>query len=223
MSERSSRRDALAPLAAIVLATGCAKAGRPEANPETAKQLAATMVKQVPMPAGVPDCKLEETIGGATLTFRTLLQIAGEPIPNDAEHADWINPTSFDHPAARALAEPTTDATLRRQAAAELVGAPFYFVYKVDNMSAPIAGGRRETSRGSVGMRAIKYDRAGRATCVVVYNVKNTRSKAEWAMDEIEKHAILDPKVVQAMRDDLHEQQILAVQRMGLPVPPPSS
>jgi hypothetical protein len=223
MSERSSRRDALAGCVVALALTACGKqTKKPEADPDQAKKLAAAIADHVPLPTAVPTCKAEETIGGATMTFRTALQIAGASIPNELELAEWVNAPTLDHPSARALADTGTDETHRRQAAAELLGAPFYFVYKVDTMSAPIPAGRHEASRGYVGMRGIKYDQHGAPVCVVIYVVKNTRSKAEWAMDEVEKHAVLDPKVIEAMREDLQQQQMRAIQSQGLPIPPPS-
>ena len=221
MSERSSLRDAFMLAAAVLAAAGC-KAKKLEADPARAKDLAAAMIKNIPVPAAVPDCKPGEATGSATMTFRTLMQLAGNELSKEHELDDWVNPTNLDHPSARALVDATTDDARRRQAAGELTNAPSYFIYKVDAMSAPIAAGRREAARGFVAMRDIKYDAKGMPVCVVIYQVKNTRSKAEWAMDQIEKKAVVDPAVVQALRDDMHEQQMRAIEKYGLPIPPPS-
>ena len=63
--------------------------------------------------------------GGATMTWRTLLVLAGAPIAKDPEHAEWINPPELDAPAARTLVDPKADPTAARQAAAALLAAPF--------------------------------------------------------------------------------------------------
>src|SRR5690606_32517886 len=142
MSERSSRRErperpgqrdlavALACIAAAATTAGaCGKSGpkKPEADPAEVKKLAATMLRQVPTPAAASECTEADFDGGATMTWRTLTLLGGGKPPARPEDEDWINPAGLDVPAARTLLEPK-DKTAARQAAAELLAAPFWIV-----------------------------------------------------------------------------------------------
>src|ERR1700733_11423460 len=130
----------------------------PEADPGKVVALAKEMIAHVPAPAGVRNCKPDELVG-TSLTQLTLLKIAKATINTDTIHAEWINPPQLDAPAARVLADPNSDPTAARQAAAELLAAPFYVVYRVDSVNAPIAVEVKDPKIGTVGARAIRYDK----------------------------------------------------------------
>ena len=121
------------------------------------------------------------------MTLRTVLQLAGEPVPDEPERADWINPPELDAPAARILVDRGRRPSCARQAAAELLAAPSYVVYRVDMVNAPIALGSRSSSAARSAMRAIGYDKRGTPTCVHVFIVQNDKAKSEWAMDQSDK------------------------------------
>lgn len=218
MSERSSRRSWLA-FAVLAAACGpaCGKTAtkpKPTADPDKVRALAVAMDKNMPTPGAVPPCKTDQ-LGGATMTFRTVEQLAGITMPKDPEHATWINPPQMDVPAARALADGATgDAA--REAAGELLSAPFYTVYRVDMVNAPIALGLKELKIGTIGLRIIRYDKAGNAVCVLPFYFQNDKAKSDWAISQSDK-VIIDPAVAKAMRDDLVEQYLKLVPRNVVP------
>ena len=136
------------------------------------------------------------------MTHNTLLKIAGQPLAKDPEHADWVNPPALDHTAARTLADPTADPKLARQAAAELLQAPFYLVYRIDNVDAPVAIGVKELKIGTIGARLIRYAKTGRVDCARVFYWQNTPAKNAWAIEKSDR-AFIEPGVAKAMQDDL--------------------
>ncbi len=212
MSARSSVLELVAIAAA---AAACAKTPKPEADPAKIEVLARSMINNTPMPAAVPPCKPEQLAAAFPMTQRTVLQLAKLPIPGEPERADWINPVELDAPSARLLVD-GTDPTLRRQAAAELLAARSYVVYRVDMVNAPLALLVKELKRGGVGMRAIGYDKRGEATCVDVFIVQQDKQKSEWAMDQSNK-ALVDPAVAKVLRDDLKDQLLKKVAARNAP------
>ena len=174
---------------------------KPTADPAKVHALAVEMVKNVPAMAAVPECEDAQLAGGATMTYRTVQELAGEKIPNDPEHAAWINPPALDAPGARKLAGGAAD----REAAGELLAAPFYVVYRVDMVNAPVALAIKELKIGTVGVRVIRYDKAGRAICERPFYFQNDQAKSDWAIAH-STHVMIDPEVAEAMRVDLAEQ-----------------
>jgi hypothetical protein len=217
-----SARSFALELVALAAALGaCAKtAKRPEADPAKVEALATAMINNTPMPAAVPACTPASFAAAVPMTQRTVLQLAKMPISAEPERADWINPTEIDAPSARLLVD-SADTIVRRQAAAELLAAKSYMVYRVDMVNAPIALMVKELKRGGVGMRAIGYDKRGEPTCVTVFIVQQDKQKSEWAMDQSNK-AFIDPKVAQVLRDDLKEQLLERVAEMTTPPAPPA-
>jgi hypothetical protein len=214
MSGRSSRHSRLPALIILtVTALGCGKKakGKPEADPAKVKALAEKMAMNPPSPGGVPVCKPGELTGGAAMTHTTLLRLAGHALEAKPEHADWINPAVLDHPAARLLADGKADAKALRQAAAELLAAPFFVDYRVDNVDAPLALAIKEPKPGFVHARAIRFA-AGKPTCATVFYGRNTDEKTAWAIS-VSDRAVIDPAVAQAMRDDLAAEYVKAVPR----------
>jgi hypothetical protein len=219
MSGRSSRRElrvaattvaATAAAACATLALGCGKsaAKKPEADPATVKALAATMAGEVPTPAAVPDCTPADLDGGAPLTFRTLMLLGDKKIdPMRPEEAEWINPPALDAPAARTLVAPAASATAARQAAAELLAAPFWVVYKIDNVNAPMALGVKELKIGTIGTRVIRYEKTGHPSCVLVFFFQNDKAVSDDAIAKSDR-ALMDPEIAQLLRDDLAAQWI---------------
>jgi len=198
MSGRSSLRSALLLLAAC----GHSAPKQPEADPAAVKALAKKMADSVPAPAAVRLCTKADYQGIPTVTFRTVLQLAGEPLHADPEHADWINPPGLESDAMHAVA------TGDRHAAASLLAAPGWLVYKVDMVNAPIALGVKELKIGTIGARAIRYStKTGLPDCVEVFYFQNDQAKSDWAISKSDR-AIIDPAVAKAMRDDLTAQYL---------------
>lgn len=215
MSGRSSRRSALL----LVVAAACSsKPSAPEADPAKVQALAVTMVDQMP-PPGIRVCEPTEVIGGATLTTPTLLALAQQKIPADPEFREWVNPADLDSPAARTLIDPAAKPADKRRAAAELLAAPFYLVYRVDLVNAPMALAVKELKRGTVGARAIRYDRTGKVACARVFVWQNDKAKSEWAIQQSDR-AQIDPEIAKALQDDLRAEMLKRVS--ALPLPPPT-
>jgi hypothetical protein len=215
MSGRSSTRSARVGLAGAALLLGaCGKAApppAPEADPAQVTQLANAMLANAPTMGAVPPCKDGELRGGASLTHNTLLRLGGKTLAADPEHADWINPPELDAPAFHTLIEGGAS-TAARQAAAAVLAAPFYVVYRLDNVDAPLALGVKELKIGTIGARAIRYDRRGLPTCVVVFFFQNDKELSKKAIAESDK-TLVDPAVVMALRADLRAQYLASVPR----------
>jgi len=188
-----------------VLVVACGKKAdapkKPTADPAKVHALAAEMIKNVPAMGAVPQCEDSQLGGGATMTYRTVEQLGGEKISPDPEHAAWINPPQLDSPAARKLADGADD----HEAAAELLAAPFYVVYRVEMVNAPIALAVKELKIGTVGTRIIRYDKAGRAVCARAWYFQNDQAKSDWAIEH-STHTLIDPEIAEAMRQDLAQQ-----------------
>jgi hypothetical protein len=203
-------------LAGCLATTACSTTHKPEADPDRLTKLMKAMDKNTPAPGGAPDCTPEQMIGGATLTQVTLLKIAHEPANPGPEREDWINPAELDSPAARELIDPAVDDTTRRQAAYELLSAPFFLVYRIDLVDAPMAIGIKDLKRGTIGARALRFDRHGDIVCLKVLTFQNTLARSDWAIVK-SNLAVMDPKIVAALRDDLRDQLFKHVQGLGRP------
>jgi hypothetical protein len=218
-----SARSSLHKLAPLLAAAGLAAAGPgcgskpPEADPAVFTAIANTMVKNVPL-IGAPECTGEQVIGGATMTVRTLLQIAKQSIDDRPERQEYVNPPELDAPAARVLADEKASQTAKRRAAAELATAPFYLVYLIDNVDAPMALGIKELKRGGGGGRAIKYDRAGNLQCIRVFVWQNDKQLSDAAIAKSDRPTI-DPAISQQLRDDLRVQLLKRIAALGAPPP----
>lgn len=212
MPARSSRHSVT--LLALVLAAACGKSGsreptKPEADPAQVKALAAQMAKNVPTPAAARECTVDDLRGGATMTFRTLMQLGEQKLSESPEESAWINPVELDVPAARALAEPPKDAKPKaaRHAAAELLAAPFWVAYKVDLVNAPMALGVKELKIGTIHTRVIRYEKTGVPGCVLIFNFQNDRAVSDKAIEMSDKPNI-DPAVAKVLREDLVAQYL---------------
>ena len=214
MLARSFVRDLAPALAAIACA--CNSNHKPEADPARLVPLVKTIDKNTPTPGAAPDCTPDQMIGGATMTQVSLLKIEGEPANPGPEREDWINPTELDSPAVREVIDPATDETTRRQAAYELLSAPFYLIYRIDIVDAPMAIGVKDLKRGTVGARVLRYDREGERVCIKVLTFQNSLAKSDWAILK-SNLAVMDPKVSAALRDDLRSELIKHVRALGRP------
>ena len=214
MSGRSFARDLA--LVAAALAAACTSKHKPEADPARLEPIMKAMDKNTRGPGGAPVCKPDQLIGGASMTQLTLLKIGHDTANPGPEREDWINPAELDSPAARELIDPASDETKKRQAAYELLTAPFFVVYRIDLVDAPMALGMKDLRRGYVGARALRYDRAGNIVCVRVLVVPNTLEKSDWAILKSNLPSI-DPKVAQELRDDLRAQLLRYVAALGRP------
>ena len=202
MSGRSSRRSL------VLLVIACCGKSAPEADPGKITKLASKMMREVPTPAATRECTPADLTGGTTMTFRTLTLLAGGlPAVNKPEEADWINPAELDAPAARVLATPASSERAARQAAAQLLAAPFFVVYKVDLVNAPMALGVKELKTGNVGTRVIRYEKTGLPSCVQVFVFENDHAVSDAAIEKSDQ-ANMDPAISKLLRDDLAVQYI---------------
>jgi hypothetical protein len=218
MSARSSRRE-LAPVLLAVglgLGLGCSSRG-PQGDPAAFAALASTMVTNVPTP-GAPACTGAQVLGGATMTMRTLLQIARRPIQDVPERREFVNPPQLDVPAARVLLDAKASEGDRRRAAAELATAPFYLVYIIDHIDVPMALGFKELKLGIAGGRALRYDKQGQLQCVRVFSWHNDKQVSDDAIARSNK-AVIDPAVAKQLQDDLTAQLLKRVAALGAPPP----
>ena len=215
MLARSSVRDLAVALAAVA-AAACNSNHKPEADPARLVPLVKTIDKNTPTPGAAPDCTPDQMIGGATMTQVSLLKIEGEPANPGPEREDWINPTELDSPAVREVIDPATDETVKRQAAYELLSAPFYLIYRIDIVDAPMAIGLKDLKRGTVGARVLRYDHEGELVCIKVLTFQNSLAKSDWAILK-SNLAVMDPKVSAALRDDLRSELLKHVRALGRP------
>jgi hypothetical protein len=208
MSGRSSRRDLIVVAALVVSACGKSSAPKkPEADPAQVKTLAAKMAREVPTPAAVRDCTPDDLTGGATMTFRTLMVLGDQKLSDQPVEAAWINPPELDAPAVRTLVDPATKPLAARQAAAQLLAAPFWVAYKIDMVNAPLALGVKELKQGTVGTRVIRYEKTGIPSCALVFFFQNDKAVSDDAIARTDK-AVVDPAVAKMLRDDLIAQWI---------------
>ncbi|MBX3159618.1 MAG: hypothetical protein KF773_26850 [Deltaproteobacteria bacterium] len=230
MWEPSSRADRIAWLLLVGLVGACSKSEdgapavqkKPTADPAAAQKLAEAMRKNDPMPAAARECTPEDYQGVMTLTYPSVVKLAGQPVARDQhENADWINPYDLDHPSVRTLLDRGADATARGEAAAELLAAPSYLVYRVDLVDVGLVFEIKDLKRGIVGARSIKYDRNARLVCVSTFTFKNTKKVSEWGMDEAEKGGVrVNKVVVDKLREDLRLRYLRRLLKLGMPLPP---
>ena len=219
MLGRSSLRElAAAGVLASIAAGASACRKPPEADPQKTVKLAQAMVRNVPVPGAARDCTPSELQHGATMTMRTLYMLAELEIPDIAGLNAWINPTELDSPAATALVDDNAGEKAKRQAAAELLAAPYYLIYRVDHVAAPLALGVKEFKRGSVGARALHYDKKGELVCLLVFDWLNDDNKAREAYART-THVRVAPEVMQQQREDLVDQMLKKVQSLAIPKP----
>ncbi len=214
MSALSSRPSALfatALLAALGASTACGKSSskkKPEADPALVKALAAKMAHSVPAPAALRDCSSDDLTGGIPMTFRSLVVLAGLPLPPDKpEYAEWINPPELEADAVRTLMTATAKPIEQRQAAAVLINAPFWVAYKVDMVNAPMALGVKELKTGTIATRVIRYEKTGIPSCALVFFFQNDKAISDDAIAKSDK-AVIDPAIAKILRDDLTAQFI---------------
>ncbi len=215
MSERSSRPNWIVAVIGCGTATlSCRGVTKPQADPSAVKAAAAQVAKNSPVPAAVPACSGPELTAPVTMTFRTLQLLAGHTLnPNTNETRDWVNPTALDSTAAQTLVNANAGTTEKRQAAAELLSASSWIVYRVDLVNAPMALGVKELKTGTLTGRVIRYERqSGRPTCATLWAVQNSREKTDWAISASNKPYI-DPAVANILREDLATQYLAHVQR----------
>lgn len=225
MSARSSARERSRATAALGLvagllaagAAGCHRDKRPKGDPAAFAALAGTMMRNVPTP-GAPECPGEAVLGGATMTMRTLFQITRQPVPDNPEQREFVNPPELDAPAARVLADEKASEADRRAAAGELAAAPFYLVYLIDHVDVPMALGVKELKIGFASGRAIKYDKHGAMQCVRVFVWENDKKVSDEAIAKSDK-ARIDPAIAKRLSDDLTAQLLKRIAALGAPPP----
>jgi hypothetical protein len=219
MSARSSALELALVLVALSAACGKKQDRKlPEADPERITKLAKRMYTNIPVPSFARDCKYEELMGGATLTKKTLAQLAGMEPEKKPDFADFVNPTELDSPAARQILDNPADEKLRRQGAAELLLAPFFLIYYVDLVDTPLALGIKDFKKGYVGARALRYDKTGKIECTYVFFWNNDPNKQKWAIQQTTRPEV-DPAVVKELQVDLRAQMLARVAALAAPPP----
>jgi hypothetical protein len=214
MLARSSTPERV--LVALAALAACSTSHKPEADPARLVPIMKAIDKNTPTPGAAPNCTPAQLVGGATMTQVTLLQIGHDTANPGPEREPWINPPELDVPAARELIDPATDETTRRQAAYELLSAPFFLVYRVDIVDAPMAIGVKDLKRGIVGLRALRYSRKGDIECVKVIVIAQSIDKSDWAIVKSNLPA-MDPKISEALREDLRAVLLRTVAALGRP------
>jgi len=216
MSARSSLHELV--VLALVTSACSSKAKAPEADPAKFVAIAKQMAKTFPGP-GMKECDGKDVVGGATFTATTFFQIAESKFDTQKpEYQEYVNPAELDSPAARTLIDAKASETQKRQAAAELLSAPFYLVYHVDLVNAPMALEIKELKRGTVGARAVRFDKTGNAQCVRVFYWQNDKALNDAAIAKSNK-ATMDPAVAKELRDDLRAQMLKRIPALTLPQP----
>jgi hypothetical protein len=218
MSGRSSPHRLLL-LACTLAACGKSAPPKPEADPAEVAKLATAMRREVPSPAAVRDCTPEDLDGGMPMTFRSLMQLSGGKLPDRPEEADWINPVELDAAPVRTLVE-NKDKKKARQAAAELLAAPFWVAYKVDYVNAPMALGVKDPKIGTIATRVIRYEKTGTPACVLLFYFQNDQKVSDDAI-AVTETANVDPAVAKILRDDLARQYLKLAPRGKPPAPSP--
>jgi hypothetical protein len=200
----------------VLAASACSTAHKPEADPKRIIDLLKTIDHNVPGPGGAPDCKPDDLIGGASMTMLTLDRITGSPPNPGPTREDWINPPELDSPAARELIDDKADDLVKRQATYELLSAPFYLIFAVDLVDAPMANGIKDLKRGMVATRALRFDRNGAPVCIKVMEFQQSLEKSDWAILKSNLPTI-DPKVRSVLREDLRSLMLKHVAALGRP------
>ena len=127
-----------------------------------------------------------------------------------------INPAGLESPAIHDLLG--TDETARRRAAASLLAAPAWVVYKVDLVNAPMALGIKELKIGTIGARAIRFNtKTALPECVEIFYFQNDQQKSDYAISKSDR-AIIDPAIAKMLRDDLAAQYLTHAPKA--PAPP---
>lgn len=221
MSGRSSRHSfALAVMVAVAVVAACGKSAgktKPEADPAEVKALAAKMAREVPTPAAYRECTTDDLSGGLPMTFRSLLQLGEQKLNDSPEESAWINTPELDAPAVRTLLDAKATKVAARQAAAELLAAPFWIAYKIDHVNAPMALGVKELKIGTVGTRVIRYEKTGIPSCVMVFFFQNDKAISDDAIAKSDR-AQIDPAIAKLLREDLTAQWIKLAPRGPAPV-----
>lgn len=219
MSGRSSPRSALA-LALVCVAACGSRSARPKGSVERVRTLAAYMVDNSPRPGVVGECKPGELLGGYPMTHLTLLKLGKKTWQAERpEYADWINPPELDAPSARVLLAGTPGDALD-EAAGEFQAAKFYVVYRVENVDAPLALGVKDPKPSTVGTHITKYGKDTIPVCSTVFHFQSSKRTTDWAIAHSDR-AVIDPRVAQAMREDLTAQFQLLAPRVFATAPAP--
>ena len=204
MSGRSSLHSVLA--VALVAACGKSAPPPPEADPAKVIDVAKTLGTNMPGMSTVRNCTDADYPGTVSMTWRSLLLLSGDVPSKEPRDADWINPPELDAMQVRELLE-GKDTKVKRRAAAHVLDAKAYLVFKVDVVNAPMALGFKELKIGTVLGRVIRFEKNLTPTCVGMFEFQNDQAKSDWAISVSDK-AVIDPAVAKALRDDLAAQYL---------------
>ena len=197
-----------------LLLVACDTSHKPEADPARITTVAKAMDANTPgIGVGRP-CTPEELIGGATMTQLTMLKLAQANVNAGPEREEWINPQELDSPAALELINDDVDETTKRQAAFELLSAPFYLVYRIDLVDCPMCLKIKELKRGTVGLHVIRYNRKGELECTNNVTVQNSKPKSDWAIVK-SNLALMDPQISADLRADMKAEMLKQIAALG--------
>jgi hypothetical protein len=210
MSARSSLHN-VALVGLLLAACGKNAPPPPEADPAKVVDVAHKMTLNMPGMAAVRECKPDDYQGVLPLTWRSLLLLANEKPSAEPRDAEWINPVDLDAAPVRALLD-SKDTTSKRRAAASILAAKAYLLYKVDVVNAPMALGIKELKTGTVLTRIIRFERDQTPTCIAMLDFQNVQAKTDWAISVSDKQ-VIDPAVAKALRDDLAAQYVINAPR----------
>jgi hypothetical protein len=205
-------------LLSVALFAACKSPPPPaaEADPARVGALANKMANNVPAPQVARPCHPDDYKGLPTFTLTTMMKLGGITYNNDAENRDWINPDALNSQTVMELSG--TDEHARRRAAATLLAAPAWVVYKIDMVNAPMALGMKELKIGTIGARAIRFStKTALPECVEIFYFQNDQKKSDYAISKSDR-AIIDPELAKMLREDLAAQYLAHVPRP--PAPP---
>lgn len=206
----------------LVALAACNTSHKPEADPARITTLAKAMDKNSPGLGVGRACTPDDLIGGASMTQVTMLKLAQATINAGPEREEWTNPHELDSPAALELIDDQTDETTKRQAAYELLSAPFFIVYRADMVDAPMALKVKDLKRGTVGYHVVRYNQKGELDCASVMMIQNSKAKSDWAILK-SNLAVMDPQVSAELRADMKSEllkEVAALGRKDQPVTP---
>lgn len=202
-------------LLSLVACSGGKKEPPPlEIDPAKVEPYARDIYQHAPSMGSATKCGDDAwTPGGIGLTQVSLNRLAHIAPDQDAVHEEFVNPKAADDPLVRLILDPPagTDPHLVRQAAWKFLQAPYYAVYRIDNMQSPMAIGVKDLKRGTIEARVIKQDRSGKVFCIKRITFQSDPQVSLKAIADADKQPGMPTEVIKALQDDLRVQYLKAV------------
>lgn len=202
-------------LLSLLVACGGKKEPPPlEIDPAKIQVYAMAIYQHAPSMGNVLACGDDAwTPGGIGLTQVSLNRLAKVAPDGDAVHEEFVNPVAADDPLVRLILDPPagTDPHLVKQAAWKFLQAPYYAVYRIDNMQSPLAIGVKDLKRGTIEARVLKQDRNGKVFCIKRISFQSDAEVSRKAIADADKQPGIPKAVIKALQDDLRQQYLKAV------------